>query len=531
MNRLSAFACAAMLDPAWVVGSEVDMQTEQKLALYLSWQAAYVNIPLDPDAAPARVDLMTLSPETGQPTKLLRLEVTDHYAVFYFNRQLVAENYQPGDIVLCALPVKDVIRDLRLLHTSYADGKYSLSVLANLGDNSNEQTVIAGSSNFPSLLASVDWRSDTTPELSEQTLQLCFVQDSKLGSSGPEVSQLTTSSPTVREWGRTAKNSDWVHCLSDSQCKTIAVHDLSATMERSSKVTSLSFLNKDLQPEWLVSSLADSRQPLSIQRHLVGVFTRRSGGSGKQFDLYSYACMLNGNKTELCDLIDQDARRVDLYELEVPATIVAAGVSLEEFKHAHIDLISTGAATVSTGGVITRANERTYRLHVRFANSSLSMATSNGLKIFLTVPNRGNSENPFELLKVECPNEVRAVDICFDDTGARCRFHLSDGGFSVKDALDVELGHLQHADSLQVALEAPSSLGEVWADVSVLHSEPTTNGKFDLNHFDFDWLFSHEHTESTRSTRVSSTKLGSLAEAQARLVSASPSIEILNKTN
>jgi hypothetical protein len=204
------------------------------------------------------------------------------YFALCFDRTLIGKDYNPGEVVLAAIPIHDSDVDLRLLHTSSANGRYSLAILANL----EKFDVASGSGNYPVLLAGIDWKSDSKPLLENKPWELHFHQH--LG-----ISSLTSSSCTAREWGRTAKNGDWVHSLVDGRCKPLAIRAVKAT-KGFGKTSHVLFTTEKDSEHCLVSSLADSRQPLHVQRHLVGVLTKRSGGRGKQFDLFRAAAMLNG---------------------------------------------------------------------------------------------------------------------------------------------------------------------------------------------------------------------------------------------
>lgn len=499
-----------ILDPAWVVDSAGPEPAPAKLPIDQSWQATTAMPLLTPGTASR--DLLVVESGTLPPIPVLSCTVDKSgVTALHFNRTIIAPNYKKGMIVLGALPL-DSLAELRLLHTSFADGRYTLSVLATR--KPGDSPILDGHSNFPTLLASIDWRSDSTPELNGPQVRLTF-------GEGFQVSQLTASSNTLREWGRTAKNFDWIHGFLDSECKTLAARNLRANKNSAGQRTSLSFVNESGKEVWPVSSLADSRQPLYLQRHLVAVFTKRSGGAGRQFDLFCGACMLNGRGANVDTSVDPGAGKVELHEVETPASIVAAGVNIAEFEAAYLDL-------VATGGVTTREVERSYRLHVRFANSSSSMAKSADLKILLSVPNEEDPTKPKKLCEIVCPAKLRAADIFLSAKKVHKRFHLSDGKVDREpsEAPPDDLDNLVGAEAIMVTLEAPAALGEVWADVSILHHGATGDDEKHPERFDFDWLFSTETAETHTATRVTPAALTALTEAQARFISASPPIEV-----
>ena len=517
-----------IFEPDWVVALDPASIDPRKLSLVHAWQASLKDW-TGPGASP--LDLLVAENSDGTTVPVLKCVIentaTYSYLVFYFNRQLLGKGYTAKDVVVCAVPFSPLplplpspppkLSELRLQHLCQGDGRYILNILATLKAQDLSTAIARGSSNFPLLLASVEWKATEDLKVTtDQHLKCC---------EGVAVATLTASPGTVREWGRTAKNADWIHCIATGACKPFPVATLIATKRFTTAGDSLVFANSENPSLWPISSNGDSRQPLSVQRHLIGVFTKRSGGAGKQFDLFLGTTMLNGRNPVISSTSEgrqkfQLATKIQLHELEVPSAIVARlPVQPKEFEWARLDLIATG-------GTSTSSVARRYRLHLRFANSAIGLAGAATIKIVLAAFNTNNNKS--DLAEVPCENQVRAVDI-FLQNGAplQYRYHTTSG--IVKDLATLStpatLNGLLDAESIGVSLQAPG-FGEVWADVSLLHSLPTAGSPLDPNNFDFDWLFSNHDDEPSVDDRLSARALGTLAEAQARFISMSPLIDL-----
>ena len=492
-----------ILEPDWVVRAAPVIVAPATLPLAESWQASTKDWAIP---APSVIDLVVLQLSTG-PVPVLQCDVEPGRLVFRFNRQLLGKGYTPGTVVVCAIRVGATLPELRLQHLCRGEDRYALSILANAGDASLEDSIEHGTINSPVLLARVDWKATDTLPVTTGVEKITF-------SSPFEVEKITGSPTTIREWGRTAKNADWLHRFDGRECKRIPIAAVTAARTVSNSVDKLSFSTAQDPALWLMSSQADSRQPLYIQRHLAVIFTKRSTGDGKRFDLYHGACMLNGRSPTIKDA--RGATKLQIHELEIPSAIVAARAGLTEFASARLDLISTGGSN----------SVRSCRLHVRFANSASGLSNSSAISIQVNVTDENG--NPVSLGVVPCDNNVRAVDIFLQDNlPIKYRHHTTRGAVNPVATLTGSVANVLGAISIDVSLSVLLSfVGEVWADVSLLHSAPTTDESFDPDYFDFDWLFSYRESEHTPANRISAATLNSLTEAQARIVSASPALDL-----
>ncbi len=505
-----------ILEPEWVTRTAAADPDANNLPLFESWQLSMRGWAGPADQNP--IDLVSVEDSAGAVTPVAQCILQDTFLVFRFNRQLLGKGYTANNVIVCAVPAEFPLPELRLQHLSRGDGRYILSILANAQDALPNANIERGSSNFPLLLARVEWKTNDDLQLTTDNVHLKFYKPPSAHLDQFDISTLSSSPATVREWGRTAKNADWVHRFDGTQCKPIPIATLEAAKRLSNAGDKLVFSNTDSSSLWLMSSLADSRQPLHIQRHLVAVFTKRSRGDGKLFDLYLGATMINGQLPAIANA--RPATKLQLHELEIPSAIVAAGVALTEFESAKLDL-------VATGGVTTSAVARSYRLHVRFANSALGMSSAAAINIVLKALSTNNLETV--LGDVPCENQVRAIDI-FLQNGLPIKFRYHSSSGVVKDvrtlAPATPVVGLTDAESIAVSLQTSPGFGEVWADVSLLHNLPAADGSLDPDHFDFDWLFSNHEAEPSPASRLSSSALSTLTEAQARFVSASAAIDL-----
>ena len=364
------------------------------------------------------------------------------------------------------------------------------------------------------------------------------------------IKPLSASATTFREWGRTAKNANWLTTIDNQKsAKVIPVSDnLRISRNDDSKVS----LKVGATSHWVVGSTAISLQPLYVQRHLVALFSKQIDTGGAKADTFVGSQFLVGKDPAVNNRLLASATRLELQELEVPAQILATGVNknvtlTEDFSAARFDL-------KSVGGLVSAGIERDFRIHVRFANSEVSMKDI-GTELFICL----NPEAKDGIYKTPPPKNqkvVRAVDIIWRTGGKKSfgqtRWHFWDGNVQVTGAK--ELTSVESIDELCVKFCNPKHSQEVWADVSLLHSVYSPNlavantdkdnsGKVkkisgstftedDFNRFDFDWLFSSkEQKEESLATRLRPKSLHRLTEAQARIVSTSLPVDLLENEN
>jgi hypothetical protein len=137
----------------------------------------------------------------------------------------------------------------------------------------------------------------------------------------------------------------------------------------------------------------------------------------------------------------------------------------------------------------------------------------------------------FESIVVGKPLDgVRALDATYCKDLWSGQWHvapLSPGNAESQHELvpiDPIAGKLLNANAIMVSLEAHPGI-EVWADVSLLSSRSSNPREFD--DFDYDWLFTPERDkDDDPSERLDAATLSELTDAQARIVSISPPIEI-----
>jgi hypothetical protein len=225
--------------------------------------------------------------------------------------------------------------------------------------------------------------------------------------------------------------------------------------------------------------------------------------------------------------VDQVARVV---EFETPAQILCDRNVLapDKYKTAYFDLVSTGfVCDKNTGGSL--------RFHFRIVGSPGHQRSFRGLAIRVGEKPDGAASTTVQLQWNNTPASfVAGVQLTLlqlhnkpDGTKATVLAHLlrSDGTRDTVTGLPQSLilaTPTKDAPGLFVSVEAISQNGEFWSDVSLLHSSNDN----EIPSLDFDWLFS-PGSDSEPSASVLPQGLNTMKEAQARVITVSPPIQLL----
>lgn len=531
-----------VLDPAWVVQagsastkSALPQRMPRHAARWIEWGL---------DTLSDREQLLRLEDSGGRSHGICVCEARDGWVTLSIDRHLVDPQGGSGQLVLCRIPaptgsgmsqngapVPWNFAKIVLMHSGPGDGRHVLSVLGIPAGaaHAGSDAIAAGRSNAPLVLASVSW---TIPEDVGQA-ELC------VGGSPCAVEPLLSSEPTFLEWARTARDAGTLHAVVDrasgqtgdstgkNPARGISEWTRPYAMVRStepipakslqavSSKTGISFCTSSAGRKcWIVPPLAVSLQPLGIQRHLLGLFTRPTEEPGRRFERYVGARRLVGPNLSVPE--DPKPTAVRIAEIEIPSVVVGSKLPVV-MKLPPLD------------------GDSCLRFHVRFANSPASLAGETSVKVKLSW--RNPSDKPdlnvvFEsIVGKEALHGVRALDATYRNDFWFSRWHVAP--LSPDDAASQHRleppnpipisGHLG-ADAIMVSLEAPSGT-EVWADVSLLSSQLSDPCAFDA--FDYDWLFTPERDkDDAPSERLDAATLSELMDTQARIVSISPQIDI-----
>lgn len=530
-----------VLDPAWVVQagaastkSPLPERMPRHAARWIEWRL---------DTLSDREQLLRLE-DSGE---ICVCEARDGWMTLSIDRHLVDPQGGSGQLVLCRIPLPSgnattrnkaplpwTFSKLALLHSGAGDGRHLLSVLGipAAAAPADGDDIAAGRSNAPLVLASVSW---TVPEGVGQA-ELC------VGGSPLAVEPLLSSEPTFLEWARTARDAGTLHAVFDrasaepgGSAGEIPARGISEwtrpyAMARSTEAIPAKSLqavsskkgisfrtSSDDRKCWIVPPLAVSLQSLGIQRHLVGLFTRPTEEPGRRFERYVGAKRLVGPNPSM-PRTDQPAA-VRIAEIEIPSVVV-------------------GSDSPVVMKLPPLGDNNCLRFHVRFANSPASLAGGTSVKVKLSWSNGPDTARPqeivFESIVSGKPLEgVRALDATYHQEKWSSRWHVAklmpgnaESGHRLV-SVDPIGGQELTANAIMVSLEAPTGT-EVWADVSLLSSRSSDPRDFDdFDDFDYDWLFTPERdNDDDPSERLGAATLSELTDAQARIVSISPPIEI-----
>lgn len=189
----------------------------------------------------------------------------------------------------------------------------------------------------------------------------------------------------------------------------------------------------------------------------------------------------------------------------------------QTYRKAYFDLIATDFKPQSGGGAL--------RLLLRLIGSAAHLRQFKSLVIGLT-----NLDNPAGAIEVPLDNGAedftKAVELKVEAAGGLSAALLRSDGraapvankkpFTIKVPSNANPGFF-------MTIKAQGGTGELWADVSLLHSPE--NGF--PTYFDFTWLFGSPD-DVDPATAVAPQNLRAMAEAQARVVAVSPPIPIVS---
>jgi hypothetical protein len=437
---------------------------------------------------------------------------------------------------------------LATLHQVVAPGRYSASIFLVADPADTER----GKINSPTLLASFEWsppearQKADDPDRKPPLVTLTGMIDHAV--------ETMASAPTFLRWIKTSRNFDFVHIpvlakdpkTNEESWKIDRRHVRELVAALDPKHHQLTFARSGAEETvWLSPSTFNNPYPLHLHRHLGVVTSYFLKELGRPTELFDRTAAMRGNRAVLV-APDGTSNGPGIYqprehvarvvELETPAQILCGSpVPVpEKYKTAYFDLMSTGFMK-DAGDQLPDA---TVRLYFRFIGppaqvrqiSSLVIGLRNAPKMSETMKLTFDLKNTAQAFAVGVQITLRQLTQKSDDTKEKVKAevlllrssgNLEEAAPAIEDALVLKKAD-NNMPGLFVSVEAKSSAGEFWTDVSLLHS---MNSDKDAA-LDFDWLFTPDRgTEPADS--VSAPGLNTMIEAQARIIAVSPPIPIV----
>jgi hypothetical protein len=418
---------------------------------------------------------------------------------------------------------------LALLHLPLEPGRFSLSVFA-VADGSAD--VRRGLADLPQMIASIDW----SPGLGVPTQSL------RLDCQAVRA-EVSASPMTSRAWTRTGRDFTAVGARTSAQETTVFAADqigASLAVDQGTNAASLVFSERGLsEPLWLIPTrTAESEAPRNIHRQLTALFTRSLEGSGRTVEQYAGAATILGNRLDLPTGMPTSGLKVRIVETETPAAIIYCGqvdkgavYQLKQLATAYFDRVAIGK-----GGAFSDSS-----FFVRFAGTAPQRSKIADVDLAIALPAdekhaAGQHDltnlSPFRSGPIDCspisgvPIRGLLFSLRENETkdGKAFGWHyrtLHDDG-TLSDERDLTVPKGMTADwfagsaGLLLAVQAQGVGGELWADVSML-----SGSHLDFN---FNWLFSSEHTEPSIALRPDA--MAAVPEAEARIIAVSPPIPV-----
>lgn len=423
---------------------------------------------------------------------------------------------------LCTVD-KGLAGQLAFLHSPLEKGRASLSVFALPSASTGDSAVLAGAGNRPLMMGGIEW------QVAKGATNL------KLGGSVPPV-RLTSASPTtLMNWTRTGKNFDIWHTNNSSP---IDVADVVA--QRSS--TACKFVHLTDQKA-LIFAPERSRypNPLHVHRHHAVIATGQAQGIGRPVEIFKQVFRSFGGPLPVLE----DSQAVRLVEFETPARpfawlpAVPSSATLSQYASVSFDLFSllgdgrpVSAAVAAAAGGDAPTFPPGFNLYIRVLGGDTANKTLTEWTLEATF-NMKDGRSQSTTLKITNPTPAKLVrglllKVVMDTSTAFSCQAVYDNGetpsapVAAQQAISVDLGKVLSVKLSSVGTKTNGApLAELWTDVSIL-TLPDKSG----DDFTFDWFFTGGKEQSPADA-VTATALLDLVEAQARIISVSPSIPIV----
>jgi hypothetical protein len=498
-----------MLDPAWC--DTPKLETAENLPANRSW---IVRFDGGPDLTVGGKQILQTVPREGR----------SHVQVW--NRSLDDKPKDEDWLDLCEVAPSKT-EPVSLLHQALGEGRFRATILAAAPQLQATKRIETGQNNTPRVMASVDW---SLPKKLAEAL----TSGPTLGvPEGSDVYEAAASAPTEVQWVASARNSQTLHHAERETHRTTKPRAIGDLRVRINDDT-LRFTNQGGQDLWLRGKLGPPNVPVAIHRHLAVVLTKNAPGLGRPLEVYFDTARLDAAAVSLPAGTGESAALGELnlrvVEYETPARPIC--VNSEQlaglppiYAETYFDLVATGGSHLDKENTEPpNALSFTIRL-IRSAPANKPLRS-----VEITLRSAGGSENaPILLTLDESAADAIFVDTILlslmEDAGAyaiTCRKIMTDGTEAEAESPEVTIS-TDLDPGLFLAMAATGADGgtpDLWADVSLLHSEGATAG------FDLDWVFSKAKQGETPDQATRAEALRNMIEVQARIVSVSPSVPV-----
>jgi hypothetical protein len=357
------------------------------------------------------------------------------------------------------------------------------------------------------------------------------------------IRHIAASPTTALEWVRTNQDFDRVSTLLDGSLKRLPVVNVRSNLTVANKGVTVSFADGSMQgaPQiWIRPAQSIARTPTHTQRHMIAFLCSTLRGVGSDIERPLGAWLMPGRDFELPKAA-QDVDTIRLIEIETPARITAwmavNANTPEPYRFAYFDLVAIGQA-------IEDQQQKHVLLRFRYVGSRTALPIGALIHVTLFLPPERSIKFTVGRLKRETVDFIVAFDLTTDKASALTVWLVADvsGALSSPETVPSEATGPQakKIHALAVSIDRidgmPSNVSEAWFEVSTLVSpeasqpnspeasqpNPSNNDPW---RFNFDWLFGASANGLTIADCAGS-RLAEVVEAQARIVTVSPSIQV-----
>ena len=395
---------------------------------------------------------------------------------------------------------------IALLHQPLATGHFGLSIFV-----AGKVDITEGHSGGWLRVASVEW---SVPKSTSAATQLLLPIQA-------EPQATAASAATFIAWTRTHRDFANLTLHGGVSARAMA-SDVVANVSGNT----LSFhFPRDPALLHLTSSTYATVEPIHRHRHLGFILTRLRSDDGRPVEQFEQHGMFAGEVAQLTGVPKNlDRLNVRLVEIESPAVVLCTrrvDTIPAEYHQGVLDLVATGG---------NHSDAQKVKLFLRLAG------TDNHIQQFKAITiNIGAVENVTEALKIaleftdnQC---VRLIEIGWSQNQLYIYLVGANGKRERQSATNEQLAlakRLIGNRGLMVTIDAPNQ-PECWCDLSVLHSTATANEADDYaGVMDLRWLFSQD-SAGDMAQALQPSAMAIRTEAQARIVSVSPPIPVVDK--
>jgi hypothetical protein len=492
------------LDPSWLIGGT----TSSHVIADPLW------------IGPVTDPTFTLGTDAAKAEPLIRLSSANGSWVVQFDSRQIDAGPQPSPAdpykILCTVD-QGLADQLAFLHSPLEKGRASLSVFALPSGSTGDSAVLAGAGNQPLMMGGIEW------QVAAGATSL------KFGGSTPAI-RLTSASPTtLMNWTRTGKNFDIWHTNDSSPI------DVSDVVAQRGASNCTFFHLTDRKVLTFAPERSRYPNPLHVHRHHAVIATGHAQGIGRPVEIFKQVFRSFGGPLPAL----KDSQAVRLVEFETPARpfawlpAVPSSETLSRHASVSFDLFSLLGDGLTFPPGSKPVFPPGFNLHIRILGGDATNKTLTGWTLTVIITKKDGSPVPPANLSITNPKPAQLVRGLLlkvaKGSPISCQAiyqHGETADAAVTPPTDFATGL---EEMLSVTLSSvgmkvtPASVTELWADVSIL----TLPAKFkDGENFTFDWFFTGGNEQSPADA-VTATALLDVVEAQARIISVSPPIPIV----